>query len=52
MASARQCTGRAGFKGPAKCYRLNIESAYMNEMIPSSIPEIQCSITIESHEDQ
>lgn len=41
MASARQRAGRAGRTGPGKCYRLYTESAYMNEMLPSSIPEIQ-----------
>ncbi len=41
MASARQRTGRAGRTGPGKCYRLYTEAAYMTEMLPSSIPEIQ-----------
>lgn len=41
MASARQRAGRAGRTGPGKCYRLYTEQAYTNEMLPSSIPEIQ-----------
>lgn len=41
MASARQRAGRAGRTGPGKCYRLYTEAAYANEMMPSSIPEIQ-----------
>lgn len=40
-ASARQRAGRAGRTGPGKCYRLYTEAAYANEMMPSSIPEIQ-----------
>lgn len=42
-ASARQRAGRAGRTGPGKCYRLYTEAAYLNEMLPSSIPEIQRS---------
>ena len=38
QASAKQ---RAGRTGPGKCYRLYTESAYHNEMSPTSIPEIQ-----------
>ncbi|RZC87963.1 hypothetical protein C5167_004142 [Papaver somniferum] len=41
QASAKQRAGRAGRTGPGKCYRLYTESAYRNEMSPSSIPEIQ-----------
>jgi ATP-dependent RNA helicase DHX8/PRP22 len=41
QASARQRAGRAGRTGPGKCYRLYTEQAYSNEMLPSSIPEIQ-----------
>ncbi|XP_020961388.1 probable pre-mRNA-splicing factor ATP-dependent RNA helicase DEAH5, partial [Arachis ipaensis] len=37
QASAKQRTGRAG----RKCYRLYTESAYRNEMPPTTIPEIQ-----------
>ena len=40
-ASARQRAGRAGRTGPGKCYRLYTEAAYLTEMMPSSIPEIQ-----------
>lgn len=42
-ASARQRAGRAGRTGPGKCYRLYTESAYLTEMLPSSIPEMQRS---------
>lgn len=41
QAQARQRAGRAGRTGPGKCYRLYTEAAYRNEMLPSSIPEIQ-----------
>ncbi|KAG5513861.1 hypothetical protein PMAC_000483 [Pneumocystis sp. 'macacae'] len=41
QAQARQRAGRAGRTGPGKCYRLYTESAYHNEMLPNSIPEIQ-----------
>ena len=41
--SANQRAGRAGRTGPGKCYRLYTQSAYQNEMLPSSIPEIQRS---------
>uniref|UniRef100_A0A803N643 RNA helicase n=1 Tax=Chenopodium quinoa TaxID=63459 RepID=A0A803N643_CHEQI len=41
QASAKQRAGRAGRTGPGKCYRLYTESAYRNEMSPTSIPEIQ-----------
>ncbi|XLT26278.1 hypothetical protein HN873_020674 [Arachis hypogaea] len=37
QASAKQRAGRAG----CKCYRLYTESAYRNEMPPTTIPEIQ-----------
>jgi ATP-dependent RNA helicase DHX8/PRP22 len=40
-ASARQRAGRAGRTGPGKCYRLYTEAAYLTEMLPTSIPEIQ-----------
>ncbi|XP_074273475.1 putative pre-mRNA-splicing factor ATP-dependent RNA helicase DEAH5 isoform X2 [Silene latifolia] len=43
QASAKQRAGRAGRTGPGKCYRLYTESAYRNEMSPTSIPEIQRS---------
>eukprot|EP00879_Flechtneria_rotunda_P012406 GHRR01012955.1.p1 GENE.GHRR01012955.1~~GHRR01012955.1.p1 ORF type:complete len:1206 (+),score=437.88 GHRR01012955.1:239-3856(+) len=41
QASARQRAGRAGRTGPGKCYRLYTEAAYKNEMLPTSVPEIQ-----------
>ncbi|CAL5360360.1 hypothetical protein CsSME_00050820 [Camellia sinensis var. sinensis] len=41
QASAKQRAGRAGRTGPGKCYRLYTESAFHNEMSPTSIPEIQ-----------
>lgn len=39
--SANQRAGRAGRTGPGQCYRLYTEDAFKNEMLPSSIPEIQ-----------
>jgi ATP-dependent RNA helicase DHX8/PRP22 len=41
QASACQRAGRAGRTGPGKCYRLYTESAYRNEMLPTTVPEIQ-----------
>ncbi|KAL9642800.1 hypothetical protein ABK040_009875 [Willaertia magna] len=41
QASANQRAGRAGRTGPGKCYRLYTEDAYKNEMLPSTVPEIQ-----------
>ncbi|KAL0489782.1 ATP-dependent RNA helicase [Acrasis kona] len=41
QAAARQRAGRAGRIGPGKCYRLYTESCFQNEMLPSSVPEIQ-----------
>ena len=41
QAQSRQRSGRAGRTGPGKCYRLYTESAYRNEMLPNSVPEIQ-----------
>ena len=41
QASAKQRAGRGGRTGPGKCYRLYTESAYRNEMSPTSVPEIQ-----------
>jgi ATP-dependent RNA helicase DHX8/PRP22 len=41
QAQARQRAGRAGRTGPGKCYRLYTESAFKNEMLPTTIPEIQ-----------
>ncbi|KAI0225998.1 DEAH-box ATP-dependent RNA helicase prp22 [Massospora cicadina] len=41
QAQARQRSGRAGRTGPGRCYRLYTEAAYRNEMLPTSVPEIQ-----------
>ncbi|KAJ2697913.1 DEAH-box ATP-dependent RNA helicase prp22 [Coemansia sp. IMI 209128] len=41
QAQAKQRSGRAGRTGPGKCYRLYTESAFSNEMLPASVPEIQ-----------
>ncbi|GKD36815.1 probable pre-mRNA-splicing factor ATP-dependent RNA helicase DEAH5 [Tanacetum coccineum] len=46
QASAKQRAGRAGRTGPGKCYRLYTESAFNNEMSPTSIPEIQRLYTL------
>ncbi|KAL3818680.1 hypothetical protein ACJIZ3_004585 [Penstemon smallii] len=40
-AAADQRAGRAGRTGPGTCYRLYTESAYLDEMLPSPVPEIQ-----------
>jgi ATP-dependent RNA helicase DHX8/PRP22 len=40
-ASAKQRAGRAGRTGPGRCYRLYTEAAFLTEMLPTSIPEIQ-----------
>ena len=41
QASAKQRAGRAGRTGPGKCYRLYTEDQFNNEMLPTTIPEIQ-----------
>lgn len=41
QAQANQRAGRAGRTGPGKCYRLYTESAYKNEMLPNTVPDIQ-----------
>lgn len=41
QAAANQRSGRAGRTGPGTCYRLFTESAYRNEMLLASVPEIQ-----------
>lgn len=41
QASARQRAGRAGRTGPGKCFRLYTEDAYKNEMLATTVPEIQ-----------
>ena len=43
QASASQRSGRAGRTGPGKCYRLYTESAFNDEMLPTTVPEIQRS---------
>ncbi|CDY23802.1 BnaA01g21530D [Brassica napus] len=40
-AASDQRAGRAGRTGPVACYRLYTESAYLNDMFPSPVPEIQ-----------
>jgi len=41
QANCGQRAGRAGRTGPGFCYRLFTEVAFMNEMFPNNIPEIQ-----------
>mmetsp|Transcript_26293 Transcript_26293/g.47110 ORF Transcript_26293/g.47110 Transcript_26293/m.47110 type:complete len:1011 (-) Transcript_26293:523-3555(-) len=41
QASADQRAGRAGRTGPGKCFRLYTETAFKNEMLPTTVPEIQ-----------
>ena len=41
QAQAIQRTGRAGRTGPGKCYRLYTQRAFEDEMLLSSIPEVQ-----------
>ncbi|KAL6950918.1 hypothetical protein ACO0QE_000200 [Hanseniaspora vineae] len=41
QAQANQRKGRAGRTGPGKCYRLYTESAFLNEMLPSTVPDIK-----------
>ncbi|XP_030831282.1 pre-mRNA-splicing factor ATP-dependent RNA helicase PRP16 [Strongylocentrotus purpuratus] len=41
QANARQRSGRAGRTGPGQCYRLYTESAYKNELLMTTVPEIQ-----------
>lgn len=41
QAAANQRSGRAGRTGPGTCYRLYTENAYLQEMLPSPVPEIQ-----------
>ena len=43
QASAKQRAGRAGRTGPGKCYRLYTEAAFKDEMLPTTVPEIQRS---------
>jgi pre-mRNA-splicing factor ATP-dependent RNA helicase DHX38/PRP16 len=41
QANANQRSGRAGRTGAGQCYRLYTEAAYRNEMLVSTVPEIQ-----------
>ncbi|KAL7670974.1 hypothetical protein ACOME3_005889 [Neoechinorhynchus agilis] len=41
QAQAKQRAGRAGRTGPGKCYRLYTERAYRDEMLATTVPEIQ-----------
>lgn len=41
QANANQRAGRAGRTGPGQCFRLYTQSAYKNEMLSTTIPEIQ-----------
>lgn len=43
QASSRQRKGRAGRTGPGKCFCLYTETAFMNEMLPTTVPELQRS---------
>ncbi|XP_035229076.1 pre-mRNA-splicing factor ATP-dependent RNA helicase PRP16-like [Stegodyphus dumicola] len=41
QANANQRSGRAGRTGPGHCFRLYTESQYKNEMLMTTVPEIQ-----------
>ncbi|XP_070574858.1 pre-mRNA-splicing factor ATP-dependent RNA helicase PRP16-like [Ptychodera flava] len=41
QANANQRSGRAGRTGPGQCYRLYTETAYKNELLTMTVPEIQ-----------
>lgn len=41
QANANQRSGRAGRTGPGQCFRLFTESSYKNELLVSTVPEIQ-----------
>lgn len=41
QANANQRSGRAGRTGPGHCYRLYTQRQYKNEMLTSTVPEIQ-----------
>uniref|UniRef100_A0A7M4FW61 Pre-mRNA-splicing factor ATP-dependent RNA helicase PRP16 n=1 Tax=Crocodylus porosus TaxID=8502 RepID=A0A7M4FW61_CROPO len=41
QANANQRAGRAGRTGPGQCFRLYTQSAYKNELLPTTVPEIQ-----------
>lgn len=41
QANARQRSGRAGRTGPGQCFRLYTESSFKNELLSTTVPEIQ-----------
>lgn len=41
QSSAMQRAGRAGRTGPGKCYRLYTLEGFQNDMLPTTVPEIQ-----------
>uniref|UniRef100_A0A670ZDH9 Pre-mRNA-splicing factor ATP-dependent RNA helicase PRP16 n=1 Tax=Pseudonaja textilis TaxID=8673 RepID=A0A670ZDH9_PSETE len=41
QANANQRSGRAGRTGPGQCFRLYTQSAYKNELLTTTVPEIQ-----------
>lgn len=41
QANANQRSGRAGRTGPGQCFRLYTESCYKNDLLATSVPEIQ-----------
>ena len=41
QSSANQRSGRAGRTGPGKCYRLYTASSYVNDLLDTTVPEIQ-----------
>ncbi|XP_039186985.1 pre-mRNA-splicing factor ATP-dependent RNA helicase PRP16 isoform X1 [Crotalus tigris] len=41
QANANQRSGRAGRTGPGQCFRLYTQSAYKNELLSTTVPEIQ-----------
>ncbi|XP_029464132.1 pre-mRNA-splicing factor ATP-dependent RNA helicase PRP16 isoform X3 [Rhinatrema bivittatum] len=41
QANANQRSGRAGRTGPGQCFRLYTQSAYKNELLCTTVPEIQ-----------
>jgi pre-mRNA-splicing factor ATP-dependent RNA helicase DHX38/PRP16 len=41
QANARQRAGRAGRTAPGVCFRMYTERAYRDELLPSTVPEIQ-----------
>lgn len=41
QANASQRSGRAGRTGPGQCFRLYTESAFKNELLKTTVPEIQ-----------